>query len=102
MQAPTFVRRATWRVLAGGVASAVIVAVVGLAGERIRFGSTLADAHQRIEADVQGQFSRLAARLETASENLRRDSIVASATETRETTAVRALFDRLAAEESAL
>src|SRR5687768_11754173 len=102
MQAPSFVRRATWRVLAGGLASAVVVAVVGIAGERVRFGATLADAHQRVEADAQRQFSTLAARLEAASDSLRRDAIVASATETRETGAVRALFALLADVESRL
>ncbi|MBA3269164.1 MAG: hypothetical protein H0T71_01530, partial [Acidobacteria bacterium] len=102
MPLPLFVRRATWRVLVAGVACSVLIAVVGVAGERRRFGATLPDAHQRIEADVQQQFSVLAARLESASAILRRDAMVASATETRETGAVRALFDRLADAEKRL
>jgi hypothetical protein len=41
MQVPSFVRRATLRVIAGGVAAAVVTAALGLGTERLRFGGTL-------------------------------------------------------------
>ena len=73
MQVPSFVRRATWRVIVGGAMAAVTIAVVGLAGERVRFGADLEGARAQIERDVRCEFSSLSARLETAVEQLQRD-----------------------------
>ncbi len=40
MQVPHFVRRATWRVVAGVAATAALVAVIGLAGDLLLRAAT--------------------------------------------------------------
>jgi signal transduction histidine kinase len=100
MQVPQFVRRATLRVLAGGVVTALIVAAAGLIGERIRFGSDLAGARARIEQDVRAQFASLGGRLDAVVLALEADAVVASAVRRRDDTGARDLFDRLAAAEA--
>lgn len=102
MRAPHFVRRAAWRVVTGGVVCAVVVALGGLAGERLRFGAEIADARQRIAGDVQRQFSTLAARLDAAAAMVRDAPTLPAAVDTRETVAVGGVFDRVAAAERAL
>jgi signal transduction histidine kinase len=96
MQVPHFVRRATVRVLAGGTVCALAIAVVGIFGERVRFGADLPATRQRIESDVRQQFGTLSSRLETAVTRLRTDPTVVSTTSKRDTAAIRALFDNLA------
>lgn len=98
MEVPQFVRRAARRVLAGGVACLVVIAVGGLVGERLRFGADFASARDRIAADVQEQFDTLSRRLDTVAARLRQDPVLVRAVESRETTAIRELFDRLASE----
>jgi signal transduction histidine kinase len=99
---PDFVRRAVWRVFTGGFVCAVLVGFFGFAGERIRFGADLDAARARIAADVQQQFSVLGANLDAAAQRVRNDAVLATAVATREATAVRALFDRLATVEASL
>jgi signal transduction histidine kinase len=99
---PDFVRRAGWRVFVGGVVCAVLVAAIGIAGERIRFGGSLAEARQRIGAEVQQQFSILGASLDAAASRVRHDAVLANVVATREATAVRELFNLLARVEATL
>ncbi len=99
MQVPPFVRRATLRVIAGGGVGALVIAIGGVIGERIRFGPDLTTARTRIEEDVRRQFATLGMRLEVAVDGLRRDPAVLAASETRDIAAIRTLFDRLAAAE---
>jgi signal transduction histidine kinase len=100
MPVPRFVRRATWRVLAGGAACALVVALAGFIGERVRFGGSLADARARIETDVREQFGSLSGELDRGVDRLRGEAAVLSAARTRDTAAIRALFDRLAETEA--
>ncbi len=95
MQVPPFVRRATLRVVAGGAACGLVVAAVGVVGERLRFGVDLPAARQRIERDVRQQFATLASRLELVVDRLRRDPIVAAASEARDVAGTRQVFDRI-------
>jgi signal transduction histidine kinase len=93
---PDFVRRAAWRVLAGGAVGVLVVALVAVVGERIRFGGSNAATRERIAADVQRQFSVLAARLDAAVTRVRGEPVLTRAVATRDATATRELFDRLA------
>jgi signal transduction histidine kinase len=94
---PPFVRRAARRVLAGGLACLVAIALGGLAGERLRFGADFAAARDRIAADVERQFSTLSRDLDAAVSRIRAEPVLAPAVESREATARRDLFARLAA-----
>ena len=96
MHVPFFVRRATLRVLAGGVVCAIAIAVAGIVGERLRFGADLPAARQRIEDDVQRQFGTLSRQLETAVTRVRTDAAVLAAASKREPSGTRQLFDHLA------
>src|SRR5262245_16594301 len=98
MQVPHFVRRATLRVLLGGAIAALVVAAVGLVGERRRCGADAEAARDLIEADVRAQFSSLAARLQAATDDLRRHEAVVTASASRDLDDTREVFDRLAAE----
>src|SRR5262245_62047594 len=102
MQLPYFVRRATLRVLIGGAIAALAVALVGLAGERRRFGADAEAARDLIEADVRAQFSTLAARLQVATDDLRREQSVVTASASRDLGNTRDVFDRLAVEQERL
>ncbi len=97
MSIPHFVRRAAGRVMVGGVICALVVAIVGVLGERSRFGRDLAAARQRIESDVREQFGSLNGELEAIASRLRNDPAVIGAASARDTAATRQLFDRLAA-----
>ena len=97
MSIPHFVRRAAGRVMVGGVICALVVAIVGVLGERSRFGRDLAAARQRIESDVREQFGSLNGELEAIASRLRNDPAVIAAASARDTAATRQLFDRLAA-----
>src|ERR687898_965703 len=96
MRVPHFVRRATLRLLAGGLTCAVAVALIGLIGERVRFGADLPAARGRIERDVRQQFATLGARLETAVDRLRRDPAVTAGAANGRDAGTSELFDRLA------
>ena len=95
-------RRATQRVLIGGAIAALAVALVGMVGERRRFGADAEAARGLIEADVRAQFSTLAARLQAATDDLRRNDAVVTASASRDLGDTREVFDRLAAEETRL
>jgi signal transduction histidine kinase len=97
MAVPHFVRRAARRVLAGGVACLVAIGLGGLAGERVRFGADYPAARDRIAADVQQQFSTLSRQLDAAVARVSTDPALVAAVESREATARRELFARLAA-----
>jgi signal transduction histidine kinase len=97
MAVPHFVRRAARRVLAGGVACLVAIGLGGLAGERVRFGADYPAARDRIAADVQQQFSTLSRQLDAAVARVSTDPALVPAVESREATARRELFERLAA-----
>ena len=96
MQVPSFVRRAARRVLAGGLVSIVAVALGGFAGERLRYGPDFPAARDRIATDVQRQLSTLSRDLDAAVARVIADPVLATAVETREQTARRELFERLA------
>ena len=102
MSVPHFVGRATRRVLAWSTACALLVAIGGLGGERVRFGVDFRAARDRIAADIQGQFATLNTELDAAISRLRAEPALAAAVNTRETTATRELFARLSAAESQL
>ena len=97
MRVPHFVRRATLRVVIGGACAMLAVALAGAAGERQRFGANAEAARARIEADVRNQFSTLAARLETATDAVRRNMAVVQVGASRDVAGTREVFDRLAA-----
>jgi signal transduction histidine kinase len=96
MQVPSFVRRAARRVLAGGLVSLVAVVLGGFAGERVRYGPDFPAARDRISTDVRHQLSTLSRDLDAAVERVNADPVLATAVETREQTARRELFERLA------
>jgi signal transduction histidine kinase len=96
MRVPSFARRATLRVLVAGATCAVAVALVGAAGERLRFGADLPAARARIERDVRQQFATLGGRLETAVARLLGEPAVMAATNARDLSGARELFNRLA------
>jgi signal transduction histidine kinase len=102
MTVPPFVRRAARRVLAGGLAGLVAIGVVGLAGERLRFGADFPAARDRVAADVQRQFSSLTGQLDAAVAQINAEPVLARAVESREATARRELFERLADAAAAL
>ncbi len=99
---PDFVRRATWRVVVAGVVCAGLAAVAGIAGERIRFGADYLAARERIAEDAQQRFSTLGDRLDRAVQRVRSEPRLGAALNTRDTAAVRDLFDRLDSIEAAL
>lgn len=96
MPVPNFVHRAVLRVLLGGAACGFAVGVVGVVGERVRFGSDLEASRQRIENDVRQQFGTLSSRLETVVSRLRSEAAVLSAASTRDIPRTRELFDHVA------
>jgi signal transduction histidine kinase len=102
MQLPNFVRRASLRVLAGGAACAVAVAVVGIVGERVRFGGDLDATRERIERDVRAEFATLSAGLEAIVTTVEADPSLITAIARRDVAATRALFDKLTEAESLL
>ena len=102
MDVPSFVVRATWRVLAWSAVCALAVGVVGIAGEQLRFGRDLDASRDRIAADIQRQFNRLTTDLDGAIERVRAHPSLAAAVTTSETTAVRELFEALSAAEGLL
>jgi signal transduction histidine kinase len=90
------------RALAWGAVCAVLVAIAGAVGERIRFGADFPAARERVALDLQRQFTSVAAQLDGAVERIRREPLLAKAVDTRDTTATRDLFERLAAVGAAL
>jgi signal transduction histidine kinase len=99
---PDFVRRATWRVFVAGVVCAGLAAVAGIAGERIRLGADYQAARERLAEDAQRRFSTLGDRLDRAVQRVRSEPRLVAALNTRDTAAVRDLFDRLDSIEAAL
>jgi signal transduction histidine kinase len=95
MYVPQFARRSMLRVLVGGAICAIAVALGGVIGERVRFGSGPQDARRRIETDVRRQFGTLGSRLETIVARLRDDPTVLAATSARDLAGTRLLFDRV-------
>jgi signal transduction histidine kinase len=102
MQVPRFVGRATRRVLAWGAACAVVVALAGVAGERLRFGADFAAARDRIAADIDRQFTLLRGSLDAGVARVRQEPSLTPAVNTRETAVTRELFARLSAADDAL
>jgi signal transduction histidine kinase len=102
MRVPHFVGRATRRVLAWSTACAILVALVGLGGERARFGADFRAARDRIAVDIQTQFGTLGARLDAAIARVRVEPSLPTAVDTHEATATRDLFSRLSAVEATL
>jgi hypothetical protein len=102
MQVPPFVRRATLRLIVGGVTLAVVTAAIGLVGERLRFGEHPDQTRAQIERDVRQRFTALESSLEIAVQQLRGDSAVAVISQTRDQGRTRQVFERLAAVEEAL
>jgi signal transduction histidine kinase len=54
------------RIIVGGLACATFIGLAGIALERVRFGATDEDAVRKVEREVQGEFSRMAAELSSA------------------------------------
>jgi signal transduction histidine kinase len=102
MPVPDFTRRAALRVIVIGLLVAAVVGGIGLIGEQRRFGANLGDARQRIDRDVREQFFLVSERLALAAEQLARDPLVATVSQTREQGRIRQLFDRLGDVESML
>ncbi|MGE3277825.1 MAG: ATP-binding protein [Vicinamibacterales bacterium] len=93
MTVPHLVRRAAFRVVAGGLVAGVLAAAGGFLVERTRFGATPAAARERIEADVHQTFTDLTARLADAVSHLAPAGDLLEAAQTPDSGATRALFD---------
>jgi hypothetical protein len=82
MTFPSFVTRAAKRIALGGCGAAAAIAVAALVIERTALGGDLAASRARLQAEVEGEFSALTARLDQAigamtldPESLRRASV---------------------------
>ena len=102
MQVPNVVGRAVRRVLAWCAAAALVVGIVGIASEQVRFGRDFPASRDRIAADIQGQFATLTANLGAVIARVRREPSLSLAATSGETNAVRELFARLSAAETSL
>jgi signal transduction histidine kinase len=102
MGVPRFVGRAARRVVAWTGICALLVAGIGIAGERMQFGADFAAARERIAADIHGQFAELASSLDQVIDRVRQEPSLTAAVSARDTTATRELFARLSAAETSL
>ena len=84
------------RVLIAGLVCGVLVGAAGTIGERARLGSSRQDTRERIEADVERQFSMLSDRLERTVNLVAAEPGLLSVVQTRDGAGTRALFVRMA------
>ena len=85
-------RKLAWRLFAGGLVLALVVAASGGAIERARFGSTDDEALARVEAELRQQFDASARSLGEMAANVRSHSSVIHAA-VRDRTETKPLFD---------
>ncbi|HYE86146.1 MAG TPA: hypothetical protein VEA16_07310, partial [Vicinamibacterales bacterium] len=97
MAFPPFVTRAALRIALGGVVAAAAIAVAGLVVERTTLGGDLEASRARLRAEVEGEFTALADRLDRAVGSVALDSDTMGRAERGETAATRQLFDQVAA-----
>ena len=103
MQVPPFVRRATLRLIAGGVTLAVVTGAIGLVRERLRFGERSRRRPAPRSSATSGSGSRRSnPASKPRSSSYARDSAVAVISQTRDQARTRQVFERLAAVEEAL
>lgn len=89
------VARGIRRVVTAGALAAVALAVIGVAGERLRFGPDLAGARARIEADVRQQVAVATARLDGAVALIEGAADAGPALDRRDAAGARLLFSIL-------
>ncbi|HYB97196.1 MAG TPA: hypothetical protein VEC39_19645, partial [Vicinamibacterales bacterium] len=97
MTFPSFVRRAALRIALGGIVAAAAIAVAALVIERTQLGGDLGTSRARLRAEVEGQFARLAGRLDGAVRGITLDADLMRRAEAGDTTAIRHLFDQTSA-----
>src|SRR4051812_12603855 len=97
MTFPSFVTRTAIRIALGGLVAAVAIAVAGLVIERTKLGGDLNASRQKLRAEVEGEFARIADRLDQAVRSVTFDADLIRRAERGDTAATRQLFDQVAA-----
>jgi signal transduction histidine kinase len=97
MAFPPFVTRAATRIALGGVVAAAAIAVAGVVIERTQLGGDLAASRARLRAEVEGEFTLMAARLDQAIRAMTLDAETLRRAERSDAAATRQLFDQVAA-----
>ena len=97
MTFPSFVTRAAKRIALGGVVAAAAIAVAALVIERTALGGDLAASRARLQAEVEGEFAALTARLDQAIRAMTLDPESLRRAERGDAAATRQLFDQVAA-----
>jgi signal transduction histidine kinase len=97
MTFPPFVTRAALRIALGGLVAAAAIAIAALVIERTQLGSDLAASRARLRAEVEGEFTALAARLDQAVRANTIDIETLRRAERGDTAAQRQMFDQVGA-----
>ena len=97
MTFPSFVTRAATRIAFGGVVMAAAIAIAALVIERTALGGDLAASRARLQAEVEGEFTALTARLDHAIGAMTLDPESLRRSERGDAAATRQLFDQVAA-----
>jgi len=97
MTFPSFVTRAAKRIAFGGVVTAAAIAVAALVVERTAFGGDLTASRARLQAEVEGEFAAMTARLDRAIGAMTLDPESLRRAERGDAAATRQLFDQVAA-----
>jgi signal transduction histidine kinase len=97
MTFPSFVSREARRIALGGLVAAAAIAVAALVIERTALGGDLAASRAKLRAEVEGEFTVLAARLDQAIRAMTIDPESLRRAERGDAAATRQLFDQVAA-----
>jgi hypothetical protein len=97
MTFPSFVTRAARRIAFGGVVMAAAIALAALVIERTALGGDVAASRARLQAEVEGEFTALTARLDQAIGAMTLDPEWLRRAERGDAVATRQLFDQVAA-----
>ena len=97
MTFPSFVARATRRIVLGGLVAAAAIAVAGLVVERTKLGGDVGASRARLRAEVEGQFASLTNRVDAAVRAVTVEAETVRRSERGDAPATRLLFDQVAA-----
>src|SRR5689334_17386058 len=96
MTFPSFVTRAVTRIALGGLVAAAAIAVAAVVIERTQLGGDLDASRVRLRAEVEGEFTALTNRVDTAVRSIKLDTEMVRRAERGDTAATRQLFDQVA------